>query len=77
MLGLSLSIQQVRIMKHKGNRKIYLARGIQEGPEKVTVDRGEAKGNSQLFPGPTESLEPDGFFCWPRDQSLFVFTISL
>ena len=29
-------------------------------------------GNSQLFPGPPESLEPDGFLCWPRDQSLFV-----
>ena len=27
---------------------------------------------SQLFPGPTESREPDGFFCWPRDQSVFV-----
>ena len=28
--------------------------------------------NSPLFPGPTESKEPDEFFCWPRDQSLFV-----
>ena len=44
---------------HEGNRKIYLAQGIQEGLE--TVDYC-----------PTESREPDGFFCWPRDQSLFV-----
>ena len=56
---------------HEGNRKIYLALGIQEGQE--TVDYcPEAEGNSQLFPGPTESREPDGIFCWPRDQSLFV-----
>ena len=55
---------------HEGNRKIYLARGIQEGLE--TIARGEAEGNSQPFSGPTESREPDGFFCWPRDQSLFV-----
>ena len=53
----------------EGNRKICLARGIQEGLETVP---GEAEGNSQLFPGPTESREPDGFFCCPRDQSLFV-----
>ena len=31
-----------------------------------------ALGNSQLFPGPPESLEPDSFPCCPRDQSLFV-----
>ena len=30
------------------------------------------EGTSQLFLDPPESLEPDGFFCWPRDQSLFV-----
>ena len=58
---------------HEGNRKIYLAQGIQEG---LTIARGEAEGNSQLFPGPIESQEPDGLFCWPRDQSLF-FIISL
>ena len=57
---------------HEGNRKIYLARGIQEGLELLTIARGEAEGNSQLLSGPTESREPDGFFCWPRDQSLFV-----
>ena len=58
---------------HEGNRKIYLARGIQEGLE--TVDycpRRFAERNSQLFPGLTESREPDRFSCCPRDQSLFV-----
>ena len=55
---------------HEGNRKIYLAQGIQEGLE--TVAQGEAEGNSQLFPSPTKSKEPDGFFRWPMDQSLFV-----
>ena len=40
--------------------------------KQVTVARGEAEGNSQLFSGPTESREPDGLICWPRDQSLFV-----
>ena len=54
---------------NEGNRKIYLAQGIQEG---LTIARGEAEGNSQLFPGPTESQEPYGFFCWQMDQSLFV-----
>ena len=34
---------------HEGNRKIYLAQGIQEGLETVDYARGEAKGNSQLF----------------------------
>ena len=48
---------------HEGNRKIYLALGIQEGLE---------TGDYCLFSGPTESREPDGFFCWPRDQLLFV-----
>ena len=42
---------------HKGNRKIYLARGKQ-----LTIVQGEAEGNSQLFPGPTESREPDVYF---------------
>ena len=32
----------------------------------------QSRRYSQLFPGLTESREPDGFFCWPRDQSLFV-----
>ena len=26
-----------------------------------------------LFLGPTESREPDGFFCWQMYPSLFVF----
>ena len=34
-------------------------------------------GNSQLFPGPPESLEPDRFACCPHDQSLFVDIIIL
>ena len=55
---------------HEGNRKIYLVRGIQEGLE--IVARGLAEGNSQLFPGLTESREPDGVLCCPRDQSLYV-----
>ena len=53
---------------HEGNRENYLARGIQEGletvdycPKQLTIARGEAEGNSQLFPGPTESREPDSF----------------
>ena len=45
--------------------------------KQLTIARGEAEGNSQLFPGPTESQEPDGVFCWPRDQSLFVFYIII
>ena len=49
---------------HEGNRKIYLARGIQEGLE--TVDY------CPRFPVPTESGEPVGFLCCPRDQSLFI-----
>ena len=48
---------------HEGNRKksIWL-----EGFRRA---RGKAEGNSQLFPGPTESREPGGFFCWPREQT--------
>ena len=42
---------------HKGNRKVYLARG-----KHLTIVQGEAEGNSQLFPGPTESREPDVYF---------------
>ena len=40
---------------HEGNRKIYLVRGFQEGLETVDYSRGEVQGNSQLFPGTTES----------------------
>ena len=55
------------------NRKIHLALGIQSGLEKLTITLGFALGNSQLFPGPLESLEPDRSSCYPRDQSLFVY----
>ena len=55
------------------NRKIHLTLGIQSGLEKLTITLGFASGNSQLFPGPPESLEPDRFSCCPRDQSLFVY----
>ena len=44
---------------HEGKRKIYLARGVQEGLE--TIDRGEVERNGQLCPGQTESREQDGF----------------
>ena len=47
---------------HEANRKICLARGIQDSLEQLIVARGEAEGNSQLFPGPTESREQDRFF---------------
>ena len=57
---------------HEGNRKIYLLEGFRRAWKQLTIGRGEAEGNSELFLGPTESREPDGFFCWPRDQSLFV-----
>ena len=39
----------------------------------MTIALGFASGNSQLFPGPPESLEPDSFPCCPRDQSFFVY----
>ena len=39
----------------------------------LTITLGFASGNSQLFPGPPESLEPDRSSCCPRDQSLFVY----
>ena len=69
----SLESNSIQIMTdHEGNRKIYVARGIQEGLETVDYCPSEAVGNSQPFSGPTESREPDGFFCWPSDQSLFV-----
>ena len=55
-----MEVNTIQIMTdHEGNRKIYLARGIQEGLE--TVDYC-----------PTESREPDGFFCLPRHHSLFA-----
>ena len=54
------------------NRKIHLALGIQSGLEKLTITLGFASGNSQLFPGPPESLEPERSSCCPRDQSLIV-----
>ena len=56
---------------HEGNRKKG-NEGFRRAWKQLTIARGEAEGNSQLFPGPTESREPDGFFCLPRDQSLFV-----
>ena len=63
---------------HEESRKIYLAQGIQEALETGDYFPRETEGKSQLFSGPTESREPDGFFCWPRDESLFVsFIISL
>ena len=55
-----------------GIRENYLALGIQSG-----LETGFASGNSQLFPGPPESLEPDSFPCCPRDQSLFVNYVSI
>ena len=47
---------------HEGNSKINLAGGIQEGLEKLTITLGFALGNSQLFPGPTESREQRWIF---------------
>ena len=44
--------------------------GFRRACKQFTTARGEAEGNSQPFPGPTESREQDVFFCWPRDQSL-------
>ena len=40
--------------------------------KQLTITLSFNSGNSQLFPGPPESLEPDRFSCCPRDQSLFV-----
>ena len=58
---------------HEGNRNISIwLGGFRRAWKQLTIARGEAKGNSQLFSGPTESREPDGLFCWSRDQSLFV-----
>ena len=59
------------------NRKIHLALGIQSGLKQLTIPLGFALGNSQQFPGPPESLEPDRFSCCPRDQSLFVYYYRL
>ena len=52
-------------------KSIWL-KGFRRAWNQLTIARGEAEGNSQLFSGPTESRELDGFFCWPRDHSLFV-----
>ena len=35
--------------------------GFRRAWKQLTVARGEVEGNSQLFPGLTESREPDGF----------------
>ena len=40
--------------------------------ERAFFDELLPTGNSQLFPGPPESLQPDRFSCCPHDQSLFV-----
>ena len=56
------------------NRKIHLALRIQSGLETV-LPSASPHGNSQLFPSPPESLEPDRFSCCPRDQSLFAYCI--
>ena len=48
-------------------KSIWLS-GFSQAWKKLTI----ASGNSQLFPGPPESLEPDRFSCCPFDQSLFV-----
>ena len=43
--------------------------------KQLTITLGFASGNSQLFPGPPESLEPDRFSSCPLDQLLFVYYI--
>ena len=59
------------------NRKIPLALGIQSGLETVDYYPGFALGNSQLFPGPPESLEPDRFSCCPRDpMSHYLYIVA-
>ena len=58
---------------HSANRKIHLALGICWAWKQLTITLGFASGNSQLFPGPPESLKTDRFPCCPRDQSLFVY----
>ena len=54
----------------EGNRKIWLQR-FRRAWKQLTIARGEAEVNSQM-----ESREPDGFLCFPRDQSLF-FIIAI
>ena len=54
------------------NRKSIWLLGFSRAWKQLTITLGFASGNSQLFPGPPESLEPDRFSCCPRDQSLFV-----
>ena len=46
--------------------------GFRRAWKQLTTARGKAEGNSQLFPGPTESEDQDRFFCWLGDQPLFV-----
>ena len=42
-----------------------------------TIVRGDAEGNNQLFQGPTESREPDGFVCHYLGSVIICFIISL
>ena len=49
--------------------------GFRRAWKQLTIARGEAEGNSQLFSGPPESREPDGFFFWPRDKLLFLLLL--
>ena len=44
--------------------------------KQLTITLGFTSGNSQLFPGPPESLVPDRFSCCPRDLSLFIYQIN-
>ena len=57
---------------YEGNRKIYLLEGFRRAWKLLTIAPGEADDNIQLFSGTTESRDPGGFFCWLRNQSLFV-----
>ena len=55
------------------NRKSIWLSEFSQAWKQLTITLGFASGNSQLFPGPPESLEPERFSCCPRDQSLFVY----
>ena len=57
------------------NRKIHFALGIQSGMEKVDYYPWLRLSNTQLFPGPPESLKPHRFSCCLRDQSLFIYYV--
>ena len=50
-------------------KSIWLS-GFSRAWKQLTITLGFAPGNSQLFPGPPESLEPTRFSCFPHDQSL-------